>query len=329
MVDDLTEKQDIRPRVGDKFVPIPLTLEVPRVNGAQRYRNRVLFSIGLGVVAFLFVTPLVFFGFQVAWYWKPIWYVVIMYCIGLALRYFALEERDYRKDFSRQYRTDYEMPTNNLWGIYHIEPAYPHICHYRTGRIGIFVAFDKDVKIGRDTDDDRFAHFQAIADAYQEAGQRGAMITHIDYMGVIGVDDRFEGLYADLADVDNTDVRDLLTAEYAYLEERLEESTTPLDVYCISLRGTFEDLWDAFSAFSQNMLNANYLSYSILDAEGIRRVTLDVFNLEEFSAVDASLKSITESYAHHLKPLGLIHPDGTRTSLSGSSTSAPTRRSKR
>lgn len=47
----MNERSDMRPRVGDESISIPLTLDKPQVNGKERWRNRLYMATGAGAIA--------------------------------------------------------------------------------------------------------------------------------------------------------------------------------------------------------------------------------------------------------------------------------------
>lgn len=302
---------DIRPKIGDSVVPLPYTLEPPKVNGAKRYRSRILFATGLGVILTIF--DLIWLvGSGTSWLLKPFILAIVVYLEILAIRYLLLEEHQYRQDLERQYSTNFDLSPGDLWGMYTIDKDYPYFCYFRSGRVGIFALFDKNVRIGRDTDAHHYEHYEAIAEGYRFAGSRGATVCHIDHMGSIGVDERLDNLSNELRECTNEDVRDVLTEVYAKLKVDAKNNTASQDVFCLTVRGTTQDLWDAFVGFKDHLLRANYVSFRILNQEELRQLTQDLYNLVEFSAQEASMSAASNNERKIFTPVLLQHADGSR-----------------
>lgn len=302
---DNTEKiDDFRPKIGDGSIPIPSTLEIPRTVGKMRYRGRLYLAGGLGVLLLAFVVFGLFL-LPIAWYLRPLFLLIFAYLSILGIRYLILEERSFRKDFKRQDSTDYQIGLEDIWGIYNIDSSFPYLVNFRNNRIGLFVAFDRGMLIGKDYEEGLHAHYDALAEAMRDAGDEGVQICHIDYMGSIGADDRFDTLYADLINVQNIDARNVLTSIYAHLEADIESASTPLDVYLFSGYVDPTTLFQVAETFGDSLVPNHFLSRRYLDADDIRIIVEELFNLNTFSATDAILSSVTDSYAELITPLAL------------------------
>lgn len=301
------------PTPGDEYVYIPITLDTPRVNGWKRYRGRLI----LGVISTLLLTVLcvgLLFAGGGSLLLKLLLVPILWYFGFMAIRVFILEERRYRKDLEHFYNSqvDFRLPELDLWGIFSIEQAYPYYCHFVNGQIGMFVLFEKNVRVGNNTDEIRYQHYQAVADAYRVAGRAKLNLMHIDHMTSFGDAARINNLYTNLETCDNNDLRGLLETIYHHLEEQSQYNSSAYDVYLLSCKGTPEELWNGFSEFQRSMLEANYLSLNIMDESSVRNLVLSLFNLEKFSTSEASAKLIKTSQSV-VKPVALVHVDGSRT----------------
>ena len=190
----MSTRNDMRPQVGDESISIPLTLDKPQVNGKERWRNRLYMAAGAGAIAF-FLDLAYLIGSGAGLGAKLIVCIVLIPSVAsLIIRHLILEEREFRADLMEQLANDYRMALSNIWGIYRIENTPPYVCYFKTGgRMGIFIHANKGSRVGNDTAQAVFDHYEGYAYAMREAGRRSIMVGHIDYMGSIGKDERIEG----------------------------------------------------------------------------------------------------------------------------------------
>lgn len=315
-------RNDMRPQVGDESISIPLTLDKPQVNGKERWRNRLYMAAGAGAIAF-FLDLAYLIGSGAGLGAKLIVCIVLIPSVAsLIIRHLILEEREFRADLMEQLANDYRMALSNIWGIYRIENTPPYVCYFKTGgRMGIFIHANKGSRVGNDTAQAVFDHYEGYAYAMREAGRRGIMVGHIDYMGSIGKDERIEGLNEDLANTENPSLRnDVLRPTYENLAALQEHATTPGDVYLLATTkgtGSYEDLHEAAIAFKTALCEeANWASASYMPPHEIGALAKKYFALLTFSASDAIRQSTGQvNYKRFLRPTRIIHADGTTTPI--------------
>lgn len=305
----------MKPQVGDSSVYIPMTLDVPKNSGWARYKSRII----IGSTAFLFLNilclALLFYGFGLHILIRIPLALVLGYVGFMAIRVFVLEEKVFRKDYEYLYnrRRDLRFPATDLWGIFSVEGTSPHIAHFANGRIGLFVLFEKNVRVGHNTPSQRFKHYEAIANAYRAVGRTKAELTHIDFMSSYGDSERLENLYSNLETTDNLDLKGLLNSMYDNLKDYSASTTSTYDVYLLTVGDSPERLWQVFHEFQLYMLEANYLSYKIMDQDDIRNLTITLFNLgTEFSA-NATSRRLVGSGESMVTPVRIIHVGGIET----------------
>lgn len=302
------------PKPEDIVVRIPMTLEVPKVVGFRRFRSRLWVSLILSVVDIIAFVAV--FASDMPLAMKFLLAPVVLYFGLWGIRILVLEEPVFRKDMEYAYSNDFVLPYSFLWNIFSIDDDFPHYCHFRNGMTGVFVMMEKDVRIGRDSVEDRFEHYNSIADAYREVGMTQSQLVHIDYMSVVGEDPRIRALFNNVNESGNEDLRNLLTAIYTNVEEQSQFFASTYDVYLILTRNHTEgELWQVFENFRAYMLDANYLAAIPMNAEGIRQLTTTLFNMHDFSMVQASLDVLSESSKQVMIPLYVIHSDGSYDKL--------------
>lgn len=315
-------RNDMRPQVGDESISIPLTLDKPQVNGKERWRNRLYMAAGAGAIAF-FLDIAFLIGASAGLGAKLIVCIVIIPTLAsVVIRHLILEEREFRADLMEQLANDYRMALSSLWAIYRIENTPPYVCYFKTGgRMGIFIHADKGSRVGNDTPKAKFSHYEGYAYAMREAGRRGILVGHVDYMGSIGKDERMEGLDEDLADTENPSLRnDVLRPTYENLAALQEHATTPGDVFLLATTkgtGSYEDLHEAAIAFKAALCeSANWASASYMPPSKIGALAKKGYALLTFSTSDAIRQSTGQiSYTRFLRPARIIHADGTTSPI--------------
>lgn len=249
------------------------------------------------------------------------WYIRIVICIGLFtlyalfLRYRVFKERVYSDALETLKEIDYTPSSSSFWGIYDIDSEYPYICHFRDGKKGIFIKLEKDVVVGK-PDTIMYDHFEAVSDAYCLAGSLNINLAQIDYMDNVGNDPRMQNLYDDLEDCENEDMRDIMLSIYANLQDEMSNDYASFDVYLLTTRTKVSQLWYNAQMICERLLTGNYLTYKVLDSDGIKSTVTALMNLEEFSVLDACedvLKSV--SMTRSIVPISVEHSGGEVTKL--------------
>ena len=292
----MDEVEDFRPKIGDTSTPIPIALEAKRVLGMERFRGRLYFLYGF-IPIFIILDFVFLFGSSMFLPLRLLVFVLLVMLEMWGLRYLNLEEQEYRKDVQGMFLEDYKLPLELLWGVFQVSPN--GVLFFNNGLIGILARFDRNVKVGRDTDTHHFEHYTAIADAYNLAGSLGCTVTYVDYMGTAGIDQRLTKAKMTLPEIENPDVRDVMLGIYDNLEKSISETSLPVDVFLLTMRGYEDDLLDVFSKFSSAMLNANFVGYSLLSRDDLTLMLRDLwgvnFNLDDI---------LSEGYSSQ----GIIHP---------------------
>lgn len=299
------EITDFRPRIGDTSTPIPVALEQQRVLGMARYRSRLYFTYGF-IPLFIILDLVFLFGSSIWFPWRVLWLILIVLAEIFIIRFAILEERDYRRDIQSNFKNDYRLDPSVLWGVLSIDPE--GVIYFTNGLVGVMARFEKNVRVGRDTDLHHFEHYEAVTQAYRIAGQRGCSVTYVDYMGSGGMDTRLEQAKRNLTEFSNEDVREVMQSIYDNLENRIKESALPADVFLLTMRGYSEEVLDTFDKFAQDMLVANYVGYSKLSQEDMEEIVRNLWGLPDFNLL--ALMSEQWSSYNIIQPITLIKSSG-------------------
>lgn len=301
------EDNIMRPTIGSSQLAIPVTFDY---SGGRREKNksRRLWSIVVMILGLIFGIGLIFNkkGFFLT---NAIFGLGAIWGAILIIRFVILKEKLISKIYSDLKKSDYKKKFDEIWGIYSIDDVYPYYCRFRNGRSGVYVKLNKDVILGKYSDSE-FAHYEAISDAYNIVGSESISMCHIDYMDVVGSDSRLEESFISLSEVSNTDVKDVLTDYYSYLQAQMDERLTTQDVYLFTWRGSDINAWKSLQDILSCLMDANFVNYHIMDSGDIRDLTKRLFNLKDFSVFGAT-SSLLSSLSHALiRPIKITSSDG-------------------
>ena len=284
MATENTEPSGMRPRVGDSSLTLPITFDY---SGGRREakKSKIMWSVILGVIG-LIVGVGIIFNKQGTLMRNVLLGIGEIIGMSLIIRFIILKEGKIRSNMITLKDNDYKYTSQNYWGIYRIENTYPYYCRFRNGKSGLFVRLEKDVILGKYSESE-YEHYEAIGDALNLAGDGKIQICHIDYMDNVGTDERLEDSFASLAGVHNTDLKDLLTDTFSYLQRQMSERVTTFDVYLFMWTGSDIGAWNNIQRIIACFLQANYRSFHILNTTDLREFTKTLNNIQDFSTVDA------------------------------------------
>lgn len=226
------------------------------------------------------------------------------------LRFFVFNETVYSDIFEALLEVDFMPDSTCFWKIYDINHEYPYICHYINGFKGVFARMEKDVIVGKSSTI-MYDHFEGISEAYNRASSMNISMCHIDYMDNVGNDPRLKQMNEELKDVSNPDMQDVLLDIYQNLQEEMSRDYASFDIYAFYTRDKLENFIYNVQAVCGEMLGGNFLSYKILDVNGIRQSCMALLNLHEFSVINASELLLKNSSHAGIVPISIEHGDGT------------------
>ena len=275
--------QEMIPERGDTEISIPVTFDM------QGHRDNLSISkmiLGLFFIFLSFVAMIILFIF-VSNDYKPQLPLIVFFGTFYFVRIFFLKEWKYKKKQRDLREREYKFNTKVFWGIYSINEYYPFICNMVNGYKAIFVAFDKDVIIGKDDTAD-YDHYEAIANAYATMFKKGIHCIHIDYADTVGKDDRLDSLFKNLTETENKDLRNETVRLYDYVQTYMYRSYADYDVYAFFYDGRDEAFWDDLQPVINALSEANYVRNRILSREEIGELCMSLMNLNEFSTTRAT-----------------------------------------
>lgn len=311
----MEDRSGMKPEMGDTSIVLPITFDYS--GGRQdRSKSKRMWAIILSVIMVIVIMG-TFFG-------KNPWYIKIPMGVGeallftLFLRFIMFKEGKKKELYKDIIATDGEMPYTDIWGIYSIEEEYPFVCHFRNGKNGLYIRLNKDVILGK-YEESEYNHYEAVADAYNLAGSGHIQMMHIDYMASVGTDERLEESFKSLVDVPNPDLKNILTDIYSYQQVSMKHRVTTYDVYAFLWTGNDTTAWNQIVRILNCFLEANYRSYRVLNQREIRELVKEVFNLEDFSIVEASAQAFetgeSVTVSRTIVPISITDANGVVTKI--------------
>lgn len=298
---------DFTPQPGDTSINIPITFDYKGGRG-QHTKGKMILSIGIVVLTLIGVLGIVT-NEHIELYIRLFAPFLILY-IGLFLmRFFVFNELWYSDVYEGLLADDYELKLDSIWQIFDIDFEYPYIAYFKNGYKGIFVRMEKDAITGK-PEEAMYDHYQAVGDAYNVAHSLNMNIVHIDYMDNVGNDARLQKMYDDLAFVENPDMHEMLIDIYSHLQDEMSRNYASFDIYLFLTRDNINNFVYNMQAVCQHMLGGNFITYKVLDRYEIAKVCVALFNLHEFSIVDACENVLQNESSSCIIPISLTHGDG-------------------
>lgn len=299
---------DMTPQPGDTSINLPITFDYKGGRGENKKGKIILSIADVLLTVVLTVGCALNENLEI---WMRFLLPCIIFYIGLfILRFFVFRELWFSDVYETLKATDYDLKLDQIWQIFDIDFEYPYICYFKNGYKGIFVRMEKDAITGK-VGDAQFEHYSAIGDAYNVAHSLNMNIVHIDYMDNVGNDTRMQKLYDDLVFVENPDMQEMLIDIYSNLQDEMSQNYASFDIYLFLTRDKLNNFVYNMQTVCSYMLGGNFITYKVLDRFEISRVCVALFNLHDFSIVEACENVLSGVEHHGVIPIKVKHGDGT------------------
>lgn len=300
-------EDNFTPQPGDTSISIPITFDY-RGGRSANTKNKIITTI-ITVVLSVFISIFIFKSEELE-IWQKLLYDCGLLWIGLfVIRFVVLKESYYSDIYETLKADDFELKTEDIWQIFEIDFEYPYTCYFRNGQKGIFVRMERDAITGKPENADYY-HYEALADAYNTAHACNMNIVHIDYMDNVGNDPRLQKMYEDLSDIENVDMYDMLVDIYNNLQEEMSLNYSSFDIYLFLTRDKFNSFMYNVQTVANKMLGGNFLTYKVLNRDEIAGVCSALFNLHEFSILEACENIFNTNHHSGIIPIKLTKADG-------------------
>ncbi len=299
----------MQPQPEDGYIQIPITFDYKGGRGQNKVSTIisilliVFFTLGLVVMLTLF---------KIAILAKVILIPLVLYVSLFILRFFIGKEQYYSNIYENLKASDYLLETSSIWQIFDIDFEYPYTVFFKNGTKGIFVKMKKDVITGKE-DTAMYEHYEAISEGYNVAHSLNMDIVHIDYMDNIGNDTRMDALYADLVRVKNPDMQDMMVDIYDNLVADMSINYATHDIYLFLTRDKSERFYSNVESVVATMLGGNFITYRVMDRHEISSTCTALFNLEEFSAINACETALASTRHTGIKLISVEDSEGNVT----------------
>ena len=266
----------MQPNDGEYAVKIPLTFDV-KGNIKTISQKKITLSVLIVIGALLITVLLTVLG-GLTFLWIGLAVTLVLQWV---LRKVYLRENYFLGKYTEMQKNEGIFNYSKIWDIYEIEDFYPYICRFADGRKCVFIAFPKDVIVGKG-EDSEFRHYDAVMQAYASLGETGLECMHIDYMDAVGKDSRLQSLYDMLDDTANSDLKKLLYRVFDNIKGRMNDEIASYDVYCFITRQSDDTFISNLNLVVSHLMRANYLGYYLLDRVSVGELVQSVFNIEDF-----------------------------------------------
>lgn len=299
---------DMTPQPGDTSINLPITFDYKGGRGENK-KGKIILSIADVLLTVIFTVGCALNDNLEIWM-RFLLPCVVLYIGLFILRFFVFRELWFSDVYETLKATDYDLKLDQIWQIFDIDFEYPYICYFKNGYKGIFVRMEKDAITGK-VGDAQFEHYSAIGDAYNVAHSLNMNIVHIDYMDNVGNDTRMQKLYDDLVFVENPDMQEMLIDIYSNLQDEMSQNYASFDIYLFLTRDKLNNFVYNMQTVCNYMLGGNFITYKVLDRFEISRVCVALFNLHDFSIVEACENVLSGVEHHGVIPIKVKHGDGT------------------
>lgn len=299
---------DMTPQPGDTSINLPITFDYKGGRGENK-KGKIVLSIADVLLTVIFTVGCASNDNLEIWM-RFLLPCVVLYIGLFILRFFVFRELWFSDVYETLKATDYDLKLDQIWQIFDIDFEYPYICYFKNGYKGIFVRMEKDAITGK-VGDAQFDHYSAIGDAYNVAHSLNMNIVHIDYMDNVGNDTRMQKLYDDLVFVENPDMQEMLIDIYSNLQDEMSQNYASFDIYLFLTRDKLNNFVYNMQTVCNYMLGGNFITYKVLDRFEISRVCVALFNLHDFSIVEACENVLSGVEHHGVIPIKVKHGDGT------------------
>ena len=310
------DRTGMRPQFGSEYITLPVTFDY---SGGRRDKDKSvrIWAIVLVVGGILF-SIVALFNSEQSLILRLLITIIVILVLSIIIRFVLLKENKIREQKILLKDCDGVLDSQSFWGIYEIGEFYPYVCRFRNGKSGVFVLLNKDVILGKFSESE-FSHYEAIGDAYNISGSSNIQMCHIDYMDIIGADERIDESFLSLERVSNPDLKDLLTDIYTYQKEQMSKQITAFDTYLFLWSGNDDLSWGTVQRILSCFMEANYRSYHVLNKTEIREMAKSLPLLNDFSAETAMSRAFFSGYSNGVVPISIEHLDGSREVLNKTS----------
>lgn len=297
----------MQPSPDDLTINLPITFDY-RGGRQENKKGKILSTLIIVLLTLLIFAGLVMRDSTAIWQ-KFVYCATDLYVGLFLLRFCVFKELHFSDMYESLKEKDFRLDTTSIWQIFDIDFEYPYICYYKNGYKGIFVKMEKGAITGK-PETAVYDHHEAISDAYNRAHSLNMNVVPIDYMDNVGNDDRLRGLYNDLSMVENPDMQDMLIDIYDNLQDEMSENYASFDIYLFLTKDNLNNFIYNVQSVLSTMLGGNYITYRVMNRADIQGACIALFNLYDFSIVEACECVLSKNYHSGVIPISYTDATG-------------------
>ena len=296
----------MKPQPHDSTITIPVTFDYRGGRGVN-VKAKTIAAIAIVLISIIVSLGLAFSDLNI--FFRIILIIVDFYIALFLLRFIVFRELHFSDVYEELLSKDFKMDMSAVWQIFEVSENYPYICFFRNGQKGLFVRMEMGTITGK-SDTVMYDHYEAISDAYNIAHSLNMNMIHIDYMDNVGNDDRMKRMYEDLYEVKNPEMRSMLVDIYDNIQEEMTRNYANYDIYLFLTSDRADNFLYNVQNVCSKMTEGNFITYRIMDANEIATTVKALFNLHEFSVLNANEETLLDVERNGIVPLRVIHADG-------------------
>ena len=297
----------MRPQDHDSSITIPVTFDYKGGRGSN-IKAKTFATLAIVIINIIVVLGLTFSDLNTL---LKILIILLTLYIGLfILRFVVFKELHFSDVYEGLLAKDFKMDVSSIWQIFEVAENYPYICYFKNGQKGLFVRMEMGTITGK-SDTVMYDHYEAISDAYNIAHSLDMNIIHIDYMDNVGNDDRLQKLYDDLYQVKNPEMQSMLVDIYDNIQEEMTRNYANYDIYLFLTKDRIDNFMYNVQTVCSKMTEGNFITYRVMDATEIATTVKALFNLHEFSVVNANEATLLENRKSGIVPIKVYRANGT------------------
>lgn len=311
------ESQDIAsgfiPTADQSTIKVPTTID--RQGGRrEKYRNKWIWATAI-LIIIITITIGMLFQKEVPFFTKIITAFLFFSITTLVLRFGFLKEGRIRNRMVDGRDNNYDISTSNFWGITRISNEEPYVCIFPNNKEGIFVVMEKGVFKG-DLTTAKHNHRSAIADFYKMIGDKASgqtlvSVTHIDLMDYVGTDPRIDEARDSISYTDNVELKRDIQGIYDDVKERASQMVFTSDIFVFQWTGQRRMYLPIIQeGLSRMMQGGGYIGYSYMDSEDLMKLYKTLFNVCDFSLVQAKRDAVVEASERDIYPVAVYFQNG-------------------
>lgn len=302
----MADKTGMRPRPNSRSIRIPISWDIKKQD-KKNWVMTISLAVIIAIVLLLFSIGTIFSDRTIL---GKMLIIFVPFAIYLySYRFGVFKEAWVRNQYEDQKERDYEIDISKWWQIYHISPNPPFVCHFYNGNKGIFLKLKKDVIQGKEVSVE-YDHYEAVADVENYIANQKLNFAYIDYMDNVGNDERMEKLMTNTKIGGNRVLENMLLSIYSNLELRMQQEFSSFDVVLIYQKTNEDDLVSKINNIAEGYKEANYKTVLPMNQEEIRVLAKELFNLDNFSVVNATRGAVGSSKVEIIRPIQVVHGNG-------------------